>query len=103
MQITTGNKTITYSITPRGNFMRTIETKVQGIDIMVSHSTSDASQFLGLMLCDEAEKQREKHKRELFLLKSISFWERHDENTISGSFNLEHYKKVLAAKGVSHD
>ena len=103
MEITTGNKTIIYSITERGSFMRTIDTKVNGVDVKICHATTDVSKFIGLMLCDEAEKQRQKYMRELFLLKAISFWNRHDQDTISGSFNLEHYKKVLAAKGVSHD
>jgi hypothetical protein len=101
MQITTGNKTITYSVTPKGHFMRTIEVKTGGFTII--HTTSDVNKFVGLMLCDEVEKEREKLLRELGLLKMISFWEMPTKDSNPGHFNIELYKRVLAAKGVSHD
>lgn len=101
MQITTENKTITYSVTPQGAFMRTIEVKTGGFKVI--HATKDVNQFLGFMLCDEAEKKREKFMRDLGLMRMINYWEMPTGDSKAGSFNVELYKKVLAAKGVSHE
>lgn len=101
MQITTGNKTITYSVTEKGAFMRTIEVKTGGFKII--HATTDVNKFIGLMLCDDAEKEREKLMRDLGLLRMINYWEMPTADSKGGSFNVALYKKVLAAKGVCHD
>ena len=97
MQIVTGNKTIDYSVTPNGSFMRVI-TLDNGNKII--HSGKSTSKMLGLMMYDEAEKMRAEFIRKFNLMKAISFWEMHDETTITGSFNTEHYQKVLKAKGL---
>lgn len=101
MQITTGNKTITYSVTPQGSFMRTIDIKAGGLRII--HATKDVNTFVGLMLYDEAEKEREKIIRHIGLMRMISFWETPSAESKGGSFNVELCKKVLAAKGVCCD
>lgn len=99
MQIITGNKTIEYSMTTGGSFMRTISLP-DGRKII--HSAKCTAKMLGLMMYDEAEKQRQEFIRKFNLMKAISFWEMHDEITITGSFNREHYYRVLKAKGVCH-
>lgn len=97
MQIVTGNKTIDYSMTPNGSFMRVI-TLDNGKKII--HSAKSTSKMLGLMMYDEAEKERAKYIIRLNILKAGTFWENHNQDTISCSFNIEHYKKVLKAKGL---
>ena len=50
------------------------------------------------MMYDEAEKEREEQKFKFEVLRACAFWELHDQDTISGSFNIDHYKKYLKAK-----
>jgi len=95
MQVITGNKTIDYSLTAGGSFMRVI-TLNTGQKII--HSAKDTEKMLGLMMYDEAEKARAEYMFKLDVLRAGSFWELHDQDTISCHFNIEHYKKYLQAK-----
>lgn len=99
MQVITGNKTITYSVTPRGSFMRSID--VNGFRII--HATQDVGKFIGLMLCDDFARERARAQREHQLMKMISFWEMPTADSKGGSFDVELYNRVLAAKGVCHE
>lgn len=86
-----------FSFTKEGNYMKTIIAK----DFIVMKCTPNPGLFLEWMVSDEVQQEQKKEEEQLKLLKMISSWELHKAyECFRGSFNHDHYKKVLNYKSV---
>ena len=90
------NQTTTeFSFTKEGNFMKTII----GKDFIAMQCTPNPAKFLNWMVSDEIKEEKKQEEEKLKMLKIISFWElQKASECFCGSFNDEHYKKVLSYK-----
>ena len=90
-----GNIKVDYAVTPKGSYMQIITMPV-GVVVMAS---TNVDTFLKRLLQSEVDREERNEKRKFYLKKLQNFWSSkcHSEN-VRGSFNVEHYNKVLLAK-----
>lgn len=87
------NKTVTEFGVSNGMFSKIIV----GKDFSIAHTTTNTEKFLGWMIEEEVKEETKKEEFQLRMLQIISAWECPKQiECFRGSFNNDHYKKVLA-------
>lgn len=95
MQLTTGNHTIEYGTTPKGQLF---ELHKIGNRTGIMRVTTSAELFLRWIIADEVTEYITRETRERYIKAIKPFWTICKGDNVRGSFNEELYKKVIAAK-----
>lgn len=98
MTLFTNNTQVEYGVTQDGWMQQAISSK----DEVMIRATSNVNKYMSWMLNEEIEKESKQEEEKLQMLKIINWWEmpKQASEFFRGSFDLDHYQKVLKAKSL---